>query len=179
MKGWADNDFSTRYHFLRMMGRHRSLISKVVLHEISEEGPIDWLDHAFSDAREDGDRIAFDKSFHDRLGIFKDMKDSFLKEYMTNVDSANFAPSWDAIGKTNLGTIVLMNAVSYPEELYSRKEPDPRTIAFSNKWFTEFAKFLKTKTNSTWEDYYYAYVKEISEIWLLNEYGLNAQHITF
>ena len=179
MKGWTDCDFSTRYCFLRMMGRHRNLVSKLVLHEISEEGSIDWLDHIFCGGREDGDRIAFDETFYARLGLDKILEDSLLKEYMTSSNHGLMGPSWDAIGKTNRGTIILMNAVSEPEELYSKKYPEPKTRELSRKCFNEFGQFLGVEPNGAWTDYYSSYVTEIYFVWLLTQYGIPARHVTF
>ncbi len=95
---------------VRMMGRHRNLVGRIVLTEISEAGSIEWLDHAFTGVNDAHDYAERGIQFLRRFGMDSDAYAGCRKDYTRQFPRKESRPTWDAAGKMSAGTIILMNA---------------------------------------------------------------------
>jgi hypothetical protein len=161
-----------------MMGRHRSLVTKLVLTEVRENGTIEWIDNPFTNLRDDRDAPLFGLHFLKQINISSEVYKSIKTEYDALFQNCHDRVAWDAIGKTSSGTIILLKAISYPEELYSVKNDRSDSAEHRNNAIDDFSAAIDCIANAYWKDYYSSYVQELQIAWILNKNGIKAKHIT-
>lgn len=171
-------DYSTRYSFLRMMGRHRNLVSKLALAEVRENGNIEWIDSPFTNLRGDGDTPLFGLHFLKQINISSETYNNIQTEYDAVFENCHTKVAWDAIGKTSSGTILLLKAIACSEELYSLKSDLSNMTSYSKNAFEEFQVAMNCTANASWQDYYSLYVQELLIVWMFKKHGIRAKHIT-
>ena len=171
-------DYSTRYNFLRMMGRHRNFITKLALTEVRENGNIEWIDSPFTNLRADGDAPLFGLHFLKQINISSEIYNDIQTEYIAVFENCHTKVAWDAIGKTSSGTILLLKSITYSEELYSLKSDLSNPTSYGKNALEEFQLAMNCTANACWQDNYSLYVQELLIVWILKKHGIKAKHIT-
>jgi hypothetical protein len=113
-----------------------------------------------------------DQAFLDLLGIK-------LKEIPLSNFWPKGGPQWDALGKSSLGKVFLIEAKSHIQELISSsKAKDQKSIERINKSLQETKQFLNSKVETDWTSGFYQYTNRLSHVYLLRRNRLPA-HLFF
>jgi len=143
----------------------RFLNSEIVKElKLPKEEEIIWL----SPLKEDDYAEYRDQAFLDRLGLK-------LQCLSLNDFWPKGGPQWDALGKSSLGKLFMVEAKSHIRELIStlqaKEEDSARRIYVS---LEETKRFLNSKAETDWSHGFYQYVNRLAHLYLLRQNQLPA-----
>jgi hypothetical protein len=157
------------FDFFRFMGRHRKYFTNTIIQTISEEGDIDWLDHYFTMISENHDHQDTGIRFLHRLGFDYH---AIKKEYKKLVRDIHKQPTWDAIGQTTSGTIILVKAISGIKENLSNNQGKK-----FNGITGLLGKILGYLLQEMDVECYGEYINRLIAVWFLNQNNIPATFV--
>ena len=97
-----------------------------------------------------------------------------LKTKLGNVPLEKFWPNggpvWDALGRSDSGNLMLVEAKSHVGEMVSpRSQASPQSKALISKSLKECKKYLKSKSNIDWARSFYQYTNRLAHLYFLRE----------
>lgn len=87
-------------------------------------------------------------------------------------------PQWDAVGKTDAGHVLLVEAKAHINEFLSpptSARGDARVLIKSS--LEQVARSLSSPYADRWSDQFYQYANRIAHLWFMREHGVNAKLI--
>lgn len=169
-------EYIIRNSFLKLMGRHRKYFDRCILNSIDEQGSIDWLDNPFSPLSIDGDLSFYGVRFLRDVGVPRDKYNEIRKEYVELAGYPSCRSVFDAVGRTESGSLLCVDVVTDSEELKSKKRD-----SFIEKQITLFqcvADLMKTDVKSSWADYYGDYINKLHTTLFLNRHLIPTKYVT-
>ena len=134
------------------------LLDAAIHRETSEiSAPIRW----FSPLAGDDFSEYQDDAFLERLGVRLDCDplDAFWP---------SMGPHWDALGKTDSGQIILLEAKAHTEEAGSSCEAtNERSLALIRKSFKSVKAYVGAPASANWMEKFYQYANRLAHLYLL------------
>jgi hypothetical protein len=99
---------------------------------------------------------------------------ALLKADCRNVPLQKFwpkgGPVWDALGRSDSGNLLLVEAKSHIGEMVSPKsQASPQSKALISKSLKECKKYLRSKSNIDWARSFYQYTNRLAHLYFLRE----------
>ena len=115
-----------------------------------------------------------DASFLSRLGV--ELNHRLLRGFWPR-----FGPQWDALGRTDGGTVFLVEAEAKVPELVSPASgaKSPTSIALIDDSLKEVQRFLRVDTGIDWTGKLYQYANRIAYLYLLRELNRLPAYLMF
>jgi len=137
----------------------------------SKEEDIQWLSPLKSDEYAE----YRDQAFLDRLKV--KLEKTPLAQFWPKG-----GPQWDALGKSSVGKLLLVEAKSHISELISKSQAeDKASIKMIQKSLEETGCYLNSRVNAAWLQSFYQYTNRLAHLYLLRKNDLQAYliHVYF
>lgn len=155
--------YGSKYQLLRMLGWHRNEFNKAICDCIGISGDINWLDFKFNGS-EDKELLNFE---------FIPEINNEWKNYWSCGD---FGLNWDAVGITNDGTYILVEAKANIKELESNASGNKKSINKNNQVFLNLIKKYKIeRTPEDWNQQCYQLANRIVAVDFLKSKGIKVK----
>jgi hypothetical protein len=132
----------------------------------SQTEPITWL----SPLREDGYAEYYDQEFLNRLGL------THLPKALTSFWPAS-GPRWDALGKTDSGKVLLVEAKAYIEESvdFVTRASDPKSLSLIKESLEKAKLGFGARPEAPWASPFYQTANRLAHLqFLWRDNGLDA-----
>ena len=155
-----------------LVNQHADLLDRLVREScgLEPDEAIEWVsplsDDQYAEYR--------DASFLSRLGV--ELGRRPLREFWPR-----FGPQWDALGRTDGGTVLLVEAKANIPELVSPASgaKSPTSIALIDDSLKEVQRFLGVDTGIDWTGKLYQYANRIAHLYLLRELNRIPAYLLF
>lgn len=125
---------------------------------LSRDISISWLSPLESD-----DFAEYrDRAFLKRIGI--SLQHRALRTFWPSS-----GPQWDALGKTNRGDILLVEAKAHIGELKSDCVAGTSSLTLIQRSLAEAGRYFESTTTTEWSKTYYQYANRLAHLYLLRE----------
>jgi len=131
-------------------------------------GNINWLSPLKSDQHAE----YRDKAFLDLLGIT--LKKRLLSDFWPKG-----GPQWDALGISESGEIVLVEAKAHIPEIFSSSQASPKSQKLISASLAETSSALKAQRGIDWSQHFYQYTNRLAHAYLLKELNDVATRLLF
>ena len=169
--------YGSEFHLLRMLGRHRLSFSNAVEQSLGNGVKIEWFDFPFSiEKNEFYDHEYFALGFLKHFGLDPYEENQKYYKYWPkpkvsgyqNVEISKGQQHWDAVGKTDDGRIVLLEAKAHINELQSTTKATAGLIKIEEA-FKLTREGIGVEECSSWTSEYYQFANHIFTCWYLNK----------
>lgn len=155
--------YGSKYQLLRMLGWHRNEFNKAVSEVASISSNINWLDFEFN-GPEDKELLNFD--------FISQLKDEWRNYWKCGAAGLN----WDAVGITDDGVYVLVEAKAHVKELESSSGGSNKSKESNNKVIDNYLKSNGIKrTAEDWNNKCYQLANRLIALDFLEKHGVKAK----